>query len=71
MGSGTTGYVEVENDPSKVSLNVFWKIRNPTTLNRQGPDIGTEYLSAIFFYTPEQKSAARASNGEAGALWHV
>ncbi len=68
VGSGTTGYVEVvevENGPSKVSsdelLNVFWESHDPPTLNRQGPDVGTGYRSAIFFYTPEQESAARAS----------
>lgn len=65
IGSGTTGYVEVENGPSKVSpdmlLNVFWEIRDPTTLNRQGSDVGTEYRSAIIFYTPEQESSARTS----------
>jgi peptide-methionine (S)-S-oxide reductase len=66
--SGTTGHaevVEIEYDPSKVSydeiLNVFWEIHDPTTLNRQGLDVGPEYRSAIFFHTPEQESAARAS----------
>ena len=59
VGSGTTGCVEVveeENGPSKVLsdelLNVFWEIRYPTTLNRQSPDVGTEYRSTIIFYTP-------------------
>ena len=66
--SGTTGHTEVVNiqyDPEKISfeelLNLFWQIHDPTTLNRQGPDIGTQYRSAIYFRTPEQEAAARRS----------
>jgi peptide-methionine (S)-S-oxide reductase len=66
--SGRTGHaevVEVEYDPSQVSyeelLNVFWENHDPTQLNRQGPDVGAQYRSAIFFHTPQQEAAARAS----------
>ena len=57
--------VEVTYDPERVSydalLNVFWEVHNPTTLNRQGPDIGEQYRSAIFFKDAKQEAAARAS----------
>ncbi len=63
--SGTTGHAEVVQitfDPSVVSFNdlldVFFTIHDPTTLNRQGNDVGTQYRSAIFYHTPEQKAAA-------------
>jgi peptide-methionine (S)-S-oxide reductase len=66
--TGTTGHaesVQVEYDPALVSyedlLNVFWENHDPTTLNRQGPDVGTQYRSVIFYHTPEQEAAARAS----------
>jgi peptide-methionine (S)-S-oxide reductase len=66
--TGTTGHaesVQVEYDPETVSyedlLNVFWENHDPTTLNRQGPDVGTQYRSAIFYHTPAQEAAARAS----------
>jgi peptide-methionine (S)-S-oxide reductase len=61
--------IEVEYDPSKVSyeelLELFWKEHDPTQLNRQGPDVGTQYRSVIFFVTPEQETAAHASKEKA------
>jgi len=66
--SHTTGHaeaVQIEFDPSVISyetlLSVFWDNHNPTQLNRQGPDVGDQYRSVIFFHTPEQEAAARAS----------
>ncbi len=66
--SGTTGHAEVvhvEYDPSQVSydaiLALFWSIHDPTTLNRQGPDLGAQYRSAIFFHDADQQATALAS----------
>jgi peptide-methionine (S)-S-oxide reductase len=72
--SGRTGHaeaVEVTYDPAVVSydalLDLFWEAHNPTTLNRQGPDIGEQYRSAILFHNAAQESAARASKERLGA----
>lgn len=70
--TGTTGHAEVARisyDPSKISfrqiLDVFWKAHDPTTLNRQGADVGTQYRSVIFCEGEEQKKIAEESKREA------
>jgi len=72
--SGTTGHAEVVQitfDPAVVSykelLEVFFVIHDPTTLDRQGNDVGTQYRSAIFYHSPEQKQVAEQTMGELAA----
>lgn len=69
--SGDTGHAEaidVEFDPTVISyielLHFFWKIHNPTTLNRQGPDVGSQYRSAVFYHDAEQRQQAENIKAE-------
>lgn len=62
--TGHAEVVQVEYDPSVLPyeqlLDIFWNNHDPTTLNRQGPDVGVQYRSAVFFHTPEQEAEAKA-----------
>ncbi len=72
--SGRTGHAEavwLRFDPARIPyeklLDVFWKLHDPTTLNRQGPDVGSQYRSAIFFHSEAQRAAAEASRDRLAA----
>jgi peptide-methionine (S)-S-oxide reductase len=69
--TGHAEVVQVEYDPEQVSydqlLELFWDVHDPTTPNRQGPDVGSQYRSAIFTHTPEQHAAAEASKATLAA----
>jgi peptide-methionine (S)-S-oxide reductase len=76
VSSGTTGHAEtvrVTYDPDVISysdiLEIFWTIHNPTTPNRQGNDVGTQYRSVIFYESDQQKRLAEASKAEIAKLW--
>ncbi len=62
--TGHAEVVQVEFDPSVIGydrlLEIFWSSHNPTTLNRQGPDVGKQYRSVVFYHSPEQKALAEA-----------
>ena len=66
--TGHAEVVEVEYDPARVSyeklLDLFWSSHDPTQVNRQGPDFGTQYRTVIFFHTPEQEHAAREAKAK-------
>lgn len=69
-----TGHAEVVQltfDPEKISyeqlLAAFWQMHDPTTLNRQGPDVGSQYRSAIFYHTPDQQAEAEQSKAQMDA----
>lgn len=71
--TGHAEVVEVEFDPDEVSyeelLETFWDEHDPTQLNRQGPDVGSQYRSVVFFHTPEQERAAVESRARAQARY--
>ena len=69
--TGHAEVVQLEFDPAQIRyddlLNVFWSNHNPTTLNRQGADVGRQYRSVVFYHSPEQKAAAEKSKEKLAA----
>jgi peptide-methionine (S)-S-oxide reductase len=69
--TGHAEVVEVTFDPERIDyerlLDTFWSLHDPTTENRQGPDVGSQYRSAIFYHTPEQRALAEASKASQNA----
>lgn len=72
--TGHAEVVEVTFDPSKVSyeqlLKLFWGLHDPTTLNRQGPDIGSQYRSGVYYHNPQQQEQANALKSKLDASGH-
>jgi len=72
--TGHAEAVEIVYDPARVSyeklLDIFWRAHDPTTLNRQGPDVGSQYRSAVFYSSPEQKAAAEKVKAAAQQKWN-
>lgn len=72
-GTGHAEVVQLEFDPAVITyadvLDLFWAMHNPTTLNRQGNDVGTQYRSIILYHNGQQKTLAEKSKTEAAKLW--